>query len=106
MSSAGAAQQQFDMTVDAAGFIRMVWHRGVAISEPQARQAMAAANELCRETPLPILTDLATIGSVDRLAWPVSSGPSKPCRIALIGTSAVDRIMAGFMMGIHKPPNP
>ena len=78
MSSADAAQQQFDMAVDAAGFIRMVWHRGVAISEPQARQAMAAANELCRETPLPILIDLATIGSVERWPGPYSVGRQNP----------------------------
>ncbi len=67
---------------------------------------MGAADELCRDTRRPILVDLSTIGSVDRSARAVFSELSKPSKIALLGTSAVDRVMASAILGHHQPPNP
>lgn len=105
MSSAASAGQPFTMTLDEGGIVRLVWERGIAVTASLARAAMGAADELCRPTPRPMLVSM-TMVSVDRPARAVFGEPSLTTRIALVGTSAVDRLIAGFVTRISKPAVP
>ncbi len=100
------AQRPFQMTLDESGVIRLVWDGGVAINEAIARRALADANDLCGSGKLPLLVAMATTSSVDRPARAVFAEPCKPSRIALLGSSAVDRLIANFVLGVNKPPHP
>jgi len=106
MSSADAAERLFTMSLDESGIIRLVWNRGIAIKQRDARAALNAANDLCSAGTRPLLVDMATTASVDRPARAVFGEPFKPSRIAMLGNSAVDRVIVNFILGINKPIKP
>jgi hypothetical protein len=93
-----------DLTVD--GYLHLRWRPGVAIEVEDARAAMAKVNELCQQEQHPMLVDMATVASVSREARGVWSIPCGASRIALLGTSPVDRVLANFFLGVHVPPCP
>lgn len=88
------------------GILHLKWEQSVQIEEVDARAAMAAVNELCGDESHPMLVDMATTASVSRAARAVFSIPCAASRIALLGTSPVDRVMANFFLGVHIPPCP
>jgi hypothetical protein len=53
-----------------------------------------------------MLVDMATTEAVTRMARSVFSIPCAANRIALLGSSPVDRILANFFLGVHIPPCP
>lgn len=53
-----------------------------------------------------MLVDMATVASVSREARSIWSIPCGASRIALLGTSPVDRVLANFFLGVHIPPCP
>ena len=53
-----------------------------------------------------MLVDMATTSSVTRAARAVFSIPCAASRIALLGASPVDRVLANFFLGVHIPPCP
>lgn len=67
---------------------------------------MAAVNEAAQGAEYPMLVDMATTESVHRHARAVFSIPCAASRIALLGTSPVDRVLANFFLGVHIPPCP
>ncbi|MGM7777359.1 DUF7793 family protein [Arthrobacter sp. KNU-44] len=93
-----------DLGVD--GLLHLRWRPGVAIEVEDARAAMAKVDELCQQEQHPMLVDMATVASVSREARGVWSIPCGASRIALLGTSPVDRALANFFLGVHVPPCP
>lgn len=91
---------------DANGFLHLVWGRGVVIDAPDAQRAMDRVNELCGGRPTPLLIDMATTESVSRAARTVFSQRCDASAIALLGTSAVDRVLANFFLGVNSAPVP
>jgi hypothetical protein len=88
------------------GVLYLRWPRGAVISEADAESAMSRVNELCGESRHPMLVDMATTEKVSRGARAVFGRPCQASRIALLGASPVDKVMANFILGINKLPCP
>lgn len=88
------------------GLLHLRWQPGAHIQLEDAHAAMAKVNEVCRQEPHPMLVDMAAVGSVSRQARGVWSIPCSASRIALLGKSPVDRVLANFFLGVHVPPCP
>ena len=91
---------------DGNGILRLQWARGVVIDAPNAQLAMDRVNELCGGQPTPLLIDMATTDSVSRAARAVFAKPCDASAIALLGSSAVDRVLANFFLGVNSAPVP
>lgn len=87
-------------------YIHLVWNRSVRIEEVDAHAAMASVNVVADGGEYPMLVDMATTESVSRQARAVFSIPCAASRIALLGSSPVDRVLANFFLSLHVPPCP
>lgn len=96
----------FDLVLDPEGLLRLTWARGAIISEADAEAAMERVNILCGESRHPMLVDMATTADVSRAARAVWGRPCRASRIALLGSSPVDRVIANFFLGITNVPCP
>ncbi|TLM85362.1 STAS/SEC14 domain-containing protein [Pseudarthrobacter sp. NamE2] len=94
------------VSLEPPGLIHLVWDTQVRIEEADAKAAMAAVNEIAGGAEYPLLVDMASTASVTRQARAVFSIPCAASRIALLGASPVDRILANFFLGVHIPPCP
>jgi hypothetical protein len=90
----------------ADGVIHLIWEPRVRIEIEDAQAAMAAVNLMAGDNTYPMLVDMATTENVSRDARSVFSIPCAANRIALLGASPVDRIIANFFLGVHIPPCP
>jgi hypothetical protein len=88
------------------GIIHLIWEPRVRIELQDAEAAMAAVNRIAGDSTYPMLVDMATTEDVTRAARSVFSIPCAANRIALLGASPVDRIIANFFLGVHIPPCP
>ncbi len=70
------------------------------------QRAMDRVNEICGSDRHPMIVDMATTDDVTRGARSVFAKPCQASRIALWGSSPVDRVIANFFLGIMKPPCP
>src|SRR5476649_1508920 len=97
-----------EMTVDLdpAGFVRLWWAPGVKISGDLAREAVAALERICAGHPRPMLVDMTATGELTRAARVVLAQKSAASAIALLGQSAVDRVIANFALGVSPVPVP
>ncbi len=87
-------------------YIHLVWNRSVRIEAEDALSAMDAVNVVGDGSEYPMLVDMATTESVSRQARAVFSIPCAASRIALLGSSPVDRVLANFFLSLHVPPCP
>ena len=94
------------LTMRPDGVLYLQWNEQVVIDEPDAKAAMATVNEMCGDTTHPMLVDMAKTKSVTRSGRAVFSIPCAASRIALLGSSAVDRLLANFFLGVYTPPCP
>ncbi|MDR6620884.1 STAS/SEC14 domain-containing protein [Sinomonas atrocyanea] len=94
------------LSFDGTGVLRLVWERGVDIDAPQAEAAMARVDAAAGQDRVPLLIDMATTSSVSRSARAVFARPCAAAAIALLGASAVDRVLANFFLGVYKAPCP
>ncbi len=93
------------LTID-SGVLLLRWPCGVQITGEAARRAFDDVNRLSGGTRRPMLVDMATTKSVARDARSVFGEPSAASRIALLGRSPVDRVIANFTLGVSKVPCP
>ena len=96
----------FNLELDAEGLLRLTWARDASITEADAEAAMAQVNAVCGDSRHPMLVDMATTSEVSRGARAVFGRPCQASRIALLGVSPVDRVIANFILGINKLPCP
>jgi hypothetical protein len=94
------------LVIDDEGLVQLHWPAGVKITGPAARSAFDAVNRLCGATRRPMLVDMATTRSVAREARTVFGEPCAASRIALLGRSPVDRVIANFTLGVSQVPCP
>lgn len=106
MTSQPAEAAKADLTLDGEGVVQLRWPRAVSISEADAEAAMRGVNELCGDLRHPMLVDMATTAQVSRGARAVFGKPCQASRIALLGSSPVDKVLANFILGINKLPCP
>lgn len=90
----------------ADGVIHLIWTPHARIEVVDAQAAMATVNDVSNATHHPMLVDMATTETVSREARAVWTIPCAASRIALLGSSPVDRVIANFFLGIHTPPCP
>ncbi|XAS63774.1 STAS/SEC14 domain-containing protein [Pseudarthrobacter sp. So.54] len=88
------------------GVVHLQWLSGINIEVEDARAAMSKVNEVCHGVPHPMLVDMAAVASISRDARGIWSIPCDASRIALLGRSPVDRVLANFFLGVHIPPCP
>jgi hypothetical protein len=101
-----AGRTDAGLTLDDGGILQLRWPRGASISEADAENAMQKVNELCGAERHPMLVDMATTAQVSRGARAVFGRPCQASRIALLGSSPVDKVLANFILGINKLPCP
>jgi hypothetical protein len=106
VTSQPAEEVKADLTLDEQGVVQLKWPRGVSITESEAEAAMRNVNELCGTRRHPMLVDMATTAQVSRGARAVFGRPCQASRIALLGASPVDKVLANFILGINKLPCP
>lgn len=106
MTNEPAGRTDAGITLDDGGILQLRWPRGASISEADAENAMQEVNELCGADRHPILVDMATTAQVSRGARAVFGRPCQASRIALLGSSPVDKVLANFILGINKLPCP
>ncbi|TFD75131.1 STAS/SEC14 domain-containing protein [Cryobacterium psychrophilum] len=106
MDPVAADAAKLSIGLSDGGLLLLRWRLGVHIQVEDARAAMAQVNEVCQQEQHAMLVDMAAVGSVSREAravWPI---PCSASRIALLGKSPVDRVLAKFFLGVHVPPCP
>ncbi|MBG6216425.1 hypothetical protein IWX75_000869 [Arthrobacter sp. CAN_A6] len=86
--------------------IRVDWDRGITISDDDARQLIARLAELSPLVCGPMLVNLNGMVSLSRGSLSAFAGNLDISAMALVGHSAVDRLLAGFFIGVHRPPYP
>lgn len=94
------------LTLGVDGVLRLTWPRGAVITAEDAERAMLRVNQLCGDDRHPMLVDMATTADVSRGARAVFGRPCQASRIALLGASPVDRVLANFFLGINAVPCP
>jgi len=89
-----ASSEYKSLTINDEGLLILVWPGGVKITGPSARRAFEEVNRICAGARRPMLVDMATTKSAAREARAVFGEPSVASRIALLGRSPVDRVIA------------
>ena len=100
------SSEYVSLTIDDEGLLILVWPGGVKITGPSARRAFDEVNRICGSVRRPMLVDMATTKSVAREARAVFGEPCAASRIALLGKSPVDRVIANFTLGVSTVPCP
>lgn len=86
--------------------VRLSWAPGVTVTGSLARQAVAAVDAACQGRHRPLLVDMTQARPLTREARAVFAQRCDASRIALLGKSAVDRVIANFVLGVSGPPVP
>ncbi|MCU1519353.1 MAG: hypothetical protein JWQ75_4074 [Pseudarthrobacter sp.] len=106
MTNQPAEAAKADLALDDSGVIQLRWPRAVSISQADAEAAMRGVNRLCGDRRHPMLVDMATTAQVSRGARTVFGKPCQASRIALLGSSPVDKVLANFILGLNRLPCP
>lgn len=88
------------------GVIHVCWFPGVSIEEQDADAARRATEALGKGRRTLVLVDISGISGLNRAARAAFTRRSSARRIALLGTSPVDQIIANFFLTLNKPSCP
>lgn len=88
------------------GILHLLWNPKARIEATDARAAMAAVNAVAGGSEYPMLVDMRTTESLSRQARSVFGTRCAASRIALLGKSPVDRILANWSLGVQNLPCP
>jgi hypothetical protein len=88
------------------GVLHLRWVRGAVIEEKDALAAMAAISRLSQGRGHPTLVDMAAMAWLSCKARKVFARPCLVTRIALLGSSPVDRAIANYFLARCTPPCP
>ena len=92
-----AAAEHFGLRVEETGIVRLRWPPGLRITGQLAAAAMAAVEELNSGRERPLLVEMAGADTPTREARRLFSERCTATRIALLGTSSVDRVRASLV---------
>ena len=90
----------------ADGIIHLVWKPGIILDGVDVHAAMARLTEIADGFEYPMLVDMGRTKAVTRQARVVFKIPSAASRIALLGSSPVDRVIANFTIERQALPCP
>ena len=88
------------------GVVRLSWAPGLEITGELAAEAMRIVDELNGTRRRPLLVTMTGTAALSRPARTVFARPCSVSRLALLGRSAVDRVIANFALGVNKHPIP
>ncbi len=94
------------VAVDDRGVIRLTWACGQHITEQLAAEAMDLVDRVNAGTERPLLVDMTGTATLTRPARMTFSRKCSASRIALLGKSPVDRVIANFALGVSAVPVP
>lgn len=94
------------LRLQAGGIVELRWPQGCTITEGAAQRAAAAVEVICAGQRRPMLVDMEATASVTREARSVFGRPGSASRIALLGSSPVDKVIANFILGVSSMPVP
>lgn len=83
------------------GILHVRWEPGAVVTETEAHALKSRAAELSSGRSLPMLVEMASMKWIDRRATQIFSDPWPLARMALIGTSPVDEVIASFYTSRH-----
>lgn len=91
---------------DRRGFVRLTWTPGVDIDGELAEAAVGSVDALNGERMRPLLVNMAGTRTLSRDARLVFTRPCSASRLALLGRSRVDTVIANFALGVAAHPMP
>lgn len=94
-------ERPFTLSVDASGLVRLTWAAGMRVSAAQARESMDAVDELNAGRSRPLLVEMRGAG-IERDARLVFTRDVSVSRIALLGATPVDRVVANFALSLSR----
>jgi hypothetical protein len=100
------ADHAFTLSDAADGVVVLTWASGVHITADLAAAAMTQVNEHNEDHERPLLVDMTGIAALSRDAHKYFGQRSRISRIAIVGQSAVDRVIANFGLRVSPPPVP
>jgi hypothetical protein len=88
------------------GIIHLKWKPGIVLDGDDVHAAIATLNEITDGSEYPMLVDMGTTKAVTRQAKSAFQIPCAASRIALLGSSPVDRVIANFTIARQTLPCP
>jgi hypothetical protein len=92
--------------LNAEGVLHLVWKQGTVLEADDVHAAMAKVNEVADGAEYPMLIDITNTQAVTRQAKSAFSVRCAASRIALLGSSPVNRVIANFAMSRRTLPCP
>lgn len=94
------------LSVDATDVVRLHWTSGLRITGELAAEAMTMVDTLNGDRERALLVDMRNTATLTREARRRFALRCTASRIALVGESAVDRVIANFALGVSVAPVP
>jgi hypothetical protein len=94
------------LELGAGGIVHLVWKPGIVLDGDDVHAAMATLHEITGGSEHPMLVDMGKTKAVTRQARSVFKIPCAASRIALLGSSPVDRVIANFTIERQAMPCP
>lgn len=88
------------------GYVRVEWSEGVTVTEQEALDLLGKLEEVSPGVCEPMLVILNSMVSLDAAALAIFAGRLNVAAMALVGPSAVDRVIATFFNDVHRPQYP
>lgn len=92
--------------LDPLGIVRLTWSPGLQITDTLARRAMELVDLINTDRERPLLVDMTGTAALTRGARMTFTRRCSASRIALLGRSPVDRVIANFALGVSSTPVP
>ena len=100
------SEHRFVVGVDDSGIVRATWRPCRTIDENLARQAVRALEDVAGGRPRLLYIDVRGVVAVTRGGREAFSQARSVSRVALVGRSPADRMVAGFVLGASPLPVP
>lgn len=105
MSDPAENTAPYTIEVD-GGVVVLRWTPGVVITGSLAAEAMAATDRLNGDRRRPLLVDMSGTDTLTREGRETFRGDVQVTCLALVGRSAVDRVIANFGLRVSSLPFP
>lgn len=96
---------RFTLTLE-KGCVRVEWNESVTVTEQDALELVRRLEEVNPGRCDPMLVILNSMVSVDAPGQTVFADHLNVAALALVGPTAVDRLIAAFFDGVHRPRYP